>query len=831
MSASVIPYRASDETEIGASNGDADEYPRDLDQLHAKLVRWFEEAELASADERDEAEIARDYRNCVQWTSAEQAALKARGQPITTYNYVSRKVELLCGLERKARTDPKAFPRTPTEEDRADAATQALRYIHDDVNMPIIASHVYEEMLIEGMSGAEMQLEDDGKGGANIRLEHVPWDRIWRDPHARRSDFLDARYKGIVIWMDKDQLEETYPDAEEVVADSFAQSSGGTYDDRPGSVAWTDNQRQRCRVVQCHWVERDTWWSATYTRAGIVSDPQKSRFRDRHGKSACALLLTGAYVDRDNRRFGIVRDLRSPQDAINKRESKALHLLSVHQAIYEQGAVADIDKTRRELAKPDGLIEINPGFKFEIHDGNNLASGHVQLLQHATAEMQAAGPNASMSGTDPRELSGRAILAQQAGGAAANEPLADALRQWKRRVFEMAWMAARESWSAGKWVRVTDDLGATRWVGINRAVTVKDALAEMPEEQRMVVMQRMQLQPGDPRLDQVIKTENDISDLEVDIVIEEGIDVPAQAAENFQTLVQLAGLQPGLIPGDVLIAASSLKNKDDLLARMKEHMQAQQQEKQAAAPLMKANAEAEVAGKQAKAAADAALAKERNASTVAHIHGMHAEFSAPPYGQPFAAPPDSSSPPNATPGPEMMAAHAGGGLVKRVLNEGDFTDRLYQNRPMTLGADPRMAAPLPDIGDRGMEQRDSGYIIQDQSWVPMPGDRPDLRPLAAGGPVVGMTGGDPAGPDDGFITAKQGEYVLNRGAVARYGQGLLDALNSGAIDPKMLQVAAAHADADLRNKQRQGDVHEATVVQRLAQAAAALRPPPPKATP
>ena len=35
-------------------------------------------------------------------------------------------------MERKARTDPKAFARTPAEEDRADAATQCLRYIADD---------------------------------------------------------------------------------------------------------------------------------------------------------------------------------------------------------------------------------------------------------------------------------------------------------------------------------------------------------------------------------------------------------------------------------------------------------------------------------------------------------------------------------------------------------------------------------------------------------------------------------------------------------------------------------------------------------------------------
>ena len=102
----------------------------------------------------------------------------------------------------------------------------------------------------------------------------------------------------------------------------------------------------------------------------------------------------------------MVRGLISLQDEINKRRSKAMHLLNVHQVVAEQGAVPDVDKARREVAKPDGYVEVMPGLKFEIQQTTDLAAGQFQLLQHATAEMQLSGPNAAMSGTDPRELSG-----------------------------------------------------------------------------------------------------------------------------------------------------------------------------------------------------------------------------------------------------------------------------------------------------------------------------------------------------------------------------------------------------------------------------------------
>jgi len=656
----VVPFDKSTSGERYDRGPTIEQYAGDLDKLHAKAIKWFEEAERATHDEREYAKRDRDYVCGDQWTTPERDALRKRGQPEITINYCSRKVNLLMGLERKARTDPKAYPRTPTEEEKADAATQALRYISDSTNFHISRSEVYSNMLVEGCGAVELDLEDDGNGGADVTITHVQWDRLWWDPHSSARDFSDARHVGLVIWLDRDQLDEMYPGKEDLVDDTF-RSHTGNYDDRPGVVNWTDSTRHRVRIAQVHWVEKGTWWKMTFSRMGVLAEPEPSKFKDARNDSACSLVMQSSYIDRENRRYGMVRDLISMQDELNKRRSKALHLLSVSQVVTETGAVSDEDHARREVARPDGFIVVTPGMRFDVDRGGDLAAGQFQLLQHATAEIQASGPNASMSGTDPRELSGRAILAQQAGGTAQNEPLADALRMWSRRVYEMAWMAAREHWTAGKWVRVTDDFGATRWVGINQPVRLMDALAKMPKDQMMQAVQGMQLQPGDPRLQQVIKVENDISDLDVDIVVEEGIDVPTQQAEQFQILVQMAGMQPGLIPPDVLIAASGLKNKDDLLKRMEQHQQQAAQKQAQIEPIQHAGAVAEVQAKQAKAEADQALAQERRHGVVQGMHDMHAQFSAPPYGQPNVDEPVQPQAPPAQPPaqmpPELQALH------------------------------------------------------------------------------------------------------------------------------------------------------------------------------
>ena len=108
-------------------------------------------------------------------------------------------------------------------------------------------------------------------------------------------------------------------------------------------------------------------------------------------------------------------------------------------------------------------------------------------------------------------------------------------------------------------------------------------LAAMPEQQPSPPRcNRCRSCRNDPRLQQVIRIDNDITpDMDIDITIEEGIDVPSIQAEQFQVLIQLAGTQPGLIPPEILIASSNLRNKDELLEMLKEHQQAAAQQQQA----------------------------------------------------------------------------------------------------------------------------------------------------------------------------------------------------------------------------------------------------------
>ncbi len=113
-------------------------YNGDLTDLHGQLLDKFIDSEENSTEEHFEAARARAFVEGDQWTAAEIAILRSRGQPVVWNNIIGRKVDLLRGLERRGRSDPKAYPRTETEDNRADAATQVLRYIADDARYDVI---------------------------------------------------------------------------------------------------------------------------------------------------------------------------------------------------------------------------------------------------------------------------------------------------------------------------------------------------------------------------------------------------------------------------------------------------------------------------------------------------------------------------------------------------------------------------------------------------------------------------------------------------------------------------------------------------------------------
>lgn len=536
------------------------------------LVQWFDSYEEATMSARQLAERDRDYYDGKQWTAEETATLQKRGQPVLTFNRIAPKVNFLLGYEQQSRTDPKAFPRTPQDEQSAEAATDAIRYACDASHWDEERSACFEDIIVEGVCGAEVRVERMGED-IDIKVEHVPWDRLFWDPRSRYADFRDAKFMGTVVWMDlEDALAvEKWKDSRDVLeqAATAAQESAlsQTFEDRPRFAVWSQSERGRVRVkiAQVWYRVGSTWYVATYTQSGFLEPCKESPYKDRRGKSLCGLFLQSSFVDRDNNRYGAVRALISPQDEINKRRSKSLHLLSVRQVVAEKDAVDNVIEAKQELAKPDGIVFVNPNTRFEIQPNSDMTSGHFQLLQEAKAEIDNIGANPALTGDNPRAQSGRAIQALQQGGLTELGKVFGGFRSWQKRIYEAIWHRVQQFWTAQKWVRVTDNEDNLKYVGLNHPVTMAEEMqaqgVQVPPEAAADPMVQMQMQ-------QVVRIENNVAEMDVDIIVDESPDFVTLQQEQFEQLTQMAAA--GIpIPPDVLIMASSLRNKREILERMK----------------------------------------------------------------------------------------------------------------------------------------------------------------------------------------------------------------------------------------------------------------------
>lgn len=541
------------------------------------------EAFLDATDEaRDFSERDRDYYDGHQWSETELQVLRKRNQAPIVVNRVKPKVEGLKGLLSIRKTDIKAFPRNEQDEGSAHAVTDALRYVADNNDFDNVKLDAFEDKVIQGYCAAIVEVEENRRGELEIRVNNIPWDRFFFDPHSVKRNFSDARYMGQMLWMDEEDIKSIFPDAPDLTGqDSEVMSQDDTFEDKPRWFLRQDG-RIRIRLVQQYFKKNDKWHVAVYVNNIFLAEPQLSPFLDEEGEPANPIEADTAYIDRNNNRYGEVRAFIDQQDEINHRRSKALHSLSSRQTKAVKGAVEDVPALKRELAKPDGHVEVNgDSADFEILNTNDLAQGQLLLYQDAKAELDAVSLNAQLSGErQGGDLSGRAIQKLQAAGTMEINGLFSGLAGWEKRIYRQIWARIKQFWDSEKWIRITDDQDNLRWVGLNTQITLKKMLEEIINDESKQLELRIgasatfqtMLQTQDPRLQTIVDVRNGTAEMDVDVILDQSFDVINIEQEQFQILAQFG--QSSDIDIIELIELSQIRKKDELIEKIEQRRSA-----------------------------------------------------------------------------------------------------------------------------------------------------------------------------------------------------------------------------------------------------------------
>ena len=484
--------------------------------------------------------------------------LKDRNQPCITDNRIGDKVDYLMGLERRSRTDPKAYPRTPQDEGASEAATDALRYIFEVNDFAQSRSAVFEHMLVEGLGALEVVRDGD-----KDKIRKIRWDRFYHDPHSMELDLSDALYFGVITWFDQSRLIGKYPEMRTLIEGTMSEALRTyteTYEDKPSGKRFVDVKRRRIQVFETYWWARE-WQRAVWMRGSFLEAAAPSPYLDEYNIREHPYVAQCAYRDRDGNPYGVVKRYKDLQDEINKRRSKALHALSARRVITEQGSVENADMARIEVQKPDGFLEVAPGARFDIESSVDIGMSQFQLLTDAIQALGTTGPNAALQGMSG-SISGKAKQLDQEGGSVQIGALFDQIRHLQKRTARKCWSRVKQFWTEETWIRVTDDEQKVKFVGLNVPIANGELQAEqlrqLPPEQKMAAVQQLaqdpmsQLHSG--------KRRNDVAEMNVDIIIDESPDAVTLQSEQFAELVKLASA--GVVfPPEAYIAASGLQEQ------------------------------------------------------------------------------------------------------------------------------------------------------------------------------------------------------------------------------------------------------------------------------
>ena len=442
-------------------------------------------------------------------------------------------------------------------------------------------------------------------------IERVDPFGIYIDPEAHELDFSDAKFLIRAKWVSKDELMQVYPEKAEAIENNYSvydPIEKENHEQIDIDPLYYSSELKKVRVVECWYKERTQYTIFTtidgqqlpqeqvtpeMIQMGMIADSQDIPrtevklcvFFDRtmleeitspyqHGEFPYVPIIYHYYGVGDVP-AGFVRDLKDPQREVNKRRIQELHLLNTTAnggGFIEEGAMTpdQEDEFKRMNNIPGHFNKVAPGAlaqgRIREREPKNPPVAIIQAEQQAAEDLKViSGINESLLGVDvPSQASGRAIELRQKQAVSHLAVIFDKLRQAKRKIAKLLWGRRGRAglipqfYTAEKTYRIEGENGQ-EFVQVNQQIIQQDPIAGL-----------------------VVKTLNDLSQGEFDIVISDVESSTTQRQAQLWTLVDsVTKLNiPANLIFDTLIDLSDLPNKNDIKMRWQQQQEEQKQQQQ-----------------------------------------------------------------------------------------------------------------------------------------------------------------------------------------------------------------------------------------------------------
>ena len=569
-----------------------------------QLMEWYQQERERQAANRYQMALDEDFYDGLQWSEQDIAELEARGQAAYVYNKVKPTIDWVIGTEKRTRIDFKVLPREEDDVDGAETKTKLLKYLSDVNKTPFHRSRAFSDQVKAGVGWLEDGIRADPEEEL-LYSRAESWRNIIYDSSSMERDMKDARFIFRLRWTDLDIAQAYFPDRAELLRQAAmgqdlvntetdddlwylgqhfqARDAKGEVIGRRSFVsdALFFNRRERVKLIEC-WYRvpvcerlcRGRGIGAGFDGAKFDSSNQAMVAAFRDGavsvvdtvrlKVRVAIMTEGhMLVDvespykhnrfpftplwcyrraRDNAPYGLIRNVRDPQEDLNKRASKALFILSTNQIEAESDASDDWEETRSEAARPDGVIIRKKGTKLDVKRDSVLAEEHLMLMDKDSKMIQdVGGVTDENMGRQTNATSGKAILARQDQGSILTAEVFDNLRFAMQLQGEIQLSLSEQYVSEAKVLRIVGNRGKLEWIKIN--------------------------QPGEG--DEII---NDITRRQADFLIGEEDFRQTLRIAMFETMSEMVGKLPPEVAIqllDMVVDLSDAPNKEEMVSRIR----------------------------------------------------------------------------------------------------------------------------------------------------------------------------------------------------------------------------------------------------------------------
>lgn len=404
---------------------------------------------------RDEADVCDDYYDAHQLQADRLQKMEALGIPPLVTNLIAPVINSMLGMEAKSRTDWRV-----DAEDEADeipeeimlALNAKLNKVERESRADRAISDAYAAQLKSGVGWVEVSRASDAMAYP-YRVVDVDRNEIWWDWRAKQPDLSDARYLIRKRRFDQDVLLSMMPEHAELikwaVSDRFKSWQWETIGQLNNSTnlayaahlervtnmddnEWRDAERKRATVFEVwyrQWkrgpvlslpsgkvvpFDQTDQRHVAAVQQGLIATQQrvfselrvafflgchrlydsKSPYKHRHFPY---VPFFGFREGRSGIRYGMIRNMISPQNVVNSADAKMHWLLNAKRIIADSDAIDTRYNTWRQVqeqvSSPNAVVLLDPSkphARFKVESDFQLSAQQFNRRQQAAADIEAA---------------------------------------------------------------------------------------------------------------------------------------------------------------------------------------------------------------------------------------------------------------------------------------------------------------------------------------------------------------------------------------------------------------------------------------------------------